>query len=102
MLKGFQKGNKWRFQKGYKVPEKWKKFGEKNFNWKGDKVKRVAIHLWVYRKRGKPKVCEHCGATAKERKLAWANKDHTYKRKLGDYLSLCYSCHKIYDNKAIQ
>jgi len=67
--------------------------------WKGDKAGKGPMHGWVYRHKGKPKVCEHCGITCKERKLAWANKDHKYRRKLEDYMSLCYPCHKKYDLK---
>lgn len=71
--------------------------GEKAYNWKGDNAKNAAIHNWVYREKGRPQVCEDCGATSKERKLHWANKDHKYRRKLDDYISRCSSCHKKYD-----
>ena len=73
--------------------------GRKHWNWKGDEAGKTAMHKWVYQQKGKPKVCEGCGATSKERRLAWANKDHKYRRNLDDYLSFCYSCHKIYDLK---
>jgi len=71
---------------------------EENSNgWKGDEAGQDAMHDWVYRQKGKPKVCEDCGATAKERRLQWANKDHSYKRKLDDYISRCIPCHRKYD-----
>ena len=72
---------------------------EKHWAWKGNKAGKVSIHKWVYRYKGKPEICIDCGATCKERKLTWSNKDHTYKRNLNDYISRCYSCHRIYDIK---
>lgn len=73
------------------------KNGDIPHNWKGDDVGYNALHQWVKRYKGKPMVCEHCGATSKDRKLAWANKDHRYNRNLDDFISLCYPCHKKYD-----
>lgn len=97
-----QKGrspNSGSFKKGYPKPKNAYTFptGSTHPNWKGDNVGYLAMHSWVNRCLGKPKKCEHCGATAKERKLGWANKDHKYRRNLGDYISLCWSCHKKYD-----
>ncbi len=70
------------------------KMGEKNHQWKGDEVGVNGIHRWVRRHKGKPQICERCG-TAEH--LDWANKDHSYKRNLDDYISLCRSCHMKYD-----
>lgn len=78
------------FQKGNTI-----NMGKKSPNWKGDKAGRIAMHNWVYTHKGKPKVCKHCGKRASD----WANKDHKYKRKLGDYMSLCQSCHLKWDYK---
>ena len=75
------------------------KIGSKHPNWKSDDVGYGALHSWIERRKGKPKVCEHCGATCKERRLCWANKDHTYKRILDDFISLCYHCHEKYDQE---
>ena len=73
---------------------------EKNPKWKGDKVGYFGLHTWVIRKLGKPETCEHCGKTGlKGNKIHWANKEHTYKRNLTDWLRLCASCHKLYDLK---
>ncbi len=71
------------------------KKGEKNLNWKKDTVGKRAVHRWIARQKGKPKICKVCGKIA----LDWANKDHKYKRNLDDYISLCRKCHKKYDNK---
>lgn len=73
--------------------------GKNSYNWKGDKVKYRALHDWVRKYKGKPEICEHCGATIKDRRLCWANIDHKYRRNLNDFISLCYSCHKKYDLK---
>lgn len=73
--------------------------GKNNGFWKGDSVGYFGLHSWVYRHKGKPQFCEHCGTTDKLRRLNWANIDHKYHRNLDDFISLCYSCHKIYDLK---
>jgi len=101
---GFQKGNKIWVERKHTTETK-EKIGEakeglrdeETSAWKGDNAKKKAMHNWVYRHKGKPKICEDCEATAKERKLVWSNKDHTYKRKLEDYIARCYPCHRIYD-----
>lgn len=72
---------------------------ENNSQWKGDKAGYVAIHIWVKHHKGQPQVCEHCGVTAEEKRLQWANVDHKYCRNLNDYIQLCSSCHKLYDLK---
>ncbi len=68
--------------------------GEKHPQWKGDKVGYGALHIWVYKALGKPKICTNCGTN---KKLQWANKSGQYKRDLNDWISLCASCHKQYD-----
>lgn len=70
--------------------------GKKNNNWKGDRVGYFALHSWVYRKLGKPEVCEFCGSTGK---MQWANKSWEYKRDMNDWLSLCSRCHRNYDKQ---
>ena len=73
--------------------------GEKNFNWKGDKASKVAIHLWVRRHRGKPQAYSICGRTVEETVIDYANIDHKYKRNLEDYIPMCRKCHRNYDYK---
>ena len=65
-------------------------------NWKGDDVKKGALHDWVRKHLGKPKKCEHCG-TEKAKQYDWANKSHQYKRDISDWIRLCRSCHAKYD-----
>ena len=65
-------------------------------NWKGDLVGKTALHNWVERKLGKPRICEHC-KTKNSKKYEWANKSRLYKRELSDWMRLCTKCHSIYD-----
>ena len=113
ILKGFGKycskacsntGNKLGFKKGhgsYWTEESKEKFSlkmsdEKHPMWRGKRAKKVAIHMWVARKLGKPKMCEQCSSGDKK-VYDWANKDHRYSRDLDDYMRLCRSCHRKYD-----
>lgn len=65
-------------------------------NWKGDKVGYSALHEWVKRMLGKPRFCEHCKRTDKI-KYEWANKSHSYRRDVNDWVRLCTLCHHKYD-----
>ena len=69
------------------------------YKWLGDKISIRGVHTWIERQKGKPQVCEHCGATRKEKWLHWSNIDHKYRRNLDDYISLCVPCHIKYDVK---
>lgn len=53
----------------------------------------AAVHAWMYRTFGKPRLCEHCGKTD-ARKFEWANVSGQYVRDRSDWLRLCCSCHK--------
>ena len=69
---------------------------DKHAHWKGDNAGMAAMHNWVIRKKGmagKHK-CK-CGKPAQH----WSNKDHSYKRKLNDYVAMCAYCHTNYDRK---
>lgn len=59
-----------------------------------------ALHTWVYRHKGRPNKCEHCGTTEK-RKYHWVNLSGKYKRNLDDWIRLCVSCHKKMDMNKI-
>lgn len=117
-LKGWAVGTKAGFQKGHKfykggekgwfskgnIPETaWQLgdsriSGEKQWNWKGDDVGYSGIHSWVKKNLGKPTKCEYCGKDGLTgRQIGWANKYHTYKRNLNDWLRLCVKCHCKYD-----
>lgn len=88
-----------RVGKKHSYERKQKTTGKNNYAWKDNNVGYSALHSWVKRKLGKPLICQYCRATSKERKISWANIDHKYKRKLNDFIPLCYSCHRKYDYK---
>ena len=66
--------------------------------WKGEKVSYVGLHRWVVYWKGRPKLCEECGRTDKN-KYEWVNINHKYRRILSDYIRMCTSCHRKYDIK---
>lgn len=72
--------------------------GDKGHSWSGDAVGIQGVHTWVEKMKGKPMSCEHCLKTD-QKKYEWANKFHTYKRVLDDYIRLCSKCHAAYDKK---
>lgn len=74
------------------------KVGEENPEWKGDDVGYSGLHKWVARHLGKPERCEHCG-TEDAKRFEWCNVDHLYQRVKEDWMRLCTSCHRRYDNQ---
>lgn len=71
---------------------------QKHGKWKGDKVGHTALHIWLVRRLGKPKSCEHCDKkNLTGVQIHWANKSHTYKRDKKDWIRLCVKCHRKYD-----
>lgn len=75
--------------------------GEQNGIWAGDKVKYSALHDWVSRHKGKPRLCEECGTT-EAKKYEWANISGLYRRELEDWKRLCVSCHRKADGHALK
>jgi hypothetical protein len=71
--------------------------GERHKQWLGDRIGYRGLHKWVRRHLGVPNNCAKC-LTTDDIKYEWANKSHEYKRDLGDWFSLCISCHRKYDN----
>lgn len=65
--------------------------------YKGEDASINRKHKWIEEKMGKAKehICICCGRQAQD----WANKDHSYKRDIDDYMPMCRSCHKKYDLK---
>lgn len=68
---------------------------DNHWNWKGNDVGYNALHNWVKRKLGFPNKCEMCGV--ENEILDWANKDHTYRRNINNWIRLCRKCHYKYD-----
>jgi hypothetical protein len=80
-------------------PEHRAKCGLANF--KGDNIKYGAKHYRI-RIRSKADHCEGCGATNPSKWYEWANLDHKYDHNnLYDWISLCRSCHSLYDRGKI-
>ena len=75
-------------------------FGEKNPQWKGDEVKYMGLHGWIYRKLGKASKCIICNKNKK--KYYWANVSGKYLRNTNDFMELCASCHVRYDRGLIE
>lgn len=117
-LKGRYIPNSGQFQKGHKVLDGWEKgafqkghktwskgltkytnsvlkklsedrSGEKNWNWKGDKVGYLALHDWVRNTLGNPIKCSNGHITERH---VWANISGEYKREKSDWHELCMSC----------
>lgn len=58
-----------------------------------------AVHQWVRRNWGHAKQCQHCRKEGG--RLSWASKHGKMTRLKKDWMQLCYSCHKKYDNKRL-
>lgn len=55
-----------------------------------------AIHRWVRKTLGKPSHCEHCDSP--KGMFEWANKSGEYLQEPDDWIRLCRSCHRKYDD----
>lgn len=55
-----------------------------------------AIHSWVERRMGKPRICWLCKDEEKN-VYHWSNISGEYKRDLSDWQRLCVKCHSRYD-----
>ena len=101
--KGYIPWNKGNHIKLNSALNKWNEdgggLGEKNINWKGDKVGYGGLHAWVRLHKIKPNKCTKCGKIGNSYQIHWSNIDHKYKRNLNDYVALCVPCHKKYDLK---
>ena len=57
-------------------------------------------HMWIYRHLGKPSKCEICGKDKLSgHSIHWANKFHTYKKIISDWMRICSKCHYEFDVK---
>ena len=75
------------------------RFGEKNPNWRGDKVGRIALHEWVGNRIPKPSFCMDC---KKEPPRDLANISQKYLRDLSDWEWLCRRCHMKKDGRLVR
>lgn len=56
-----------------------------------------AIHKWLVRIKGSPKICEKCGLNDPNVRYEWSNNSGEYKRDVKDYERLCVPCHRKKD-----
>jgi hypothetical protein len=70
--------------------------GNKNPMWKGNKVTKTPLHLWVKSRLSKPKLCQDC---KQKPPYDLANKSGKYKRLLTDWEWLCRGCHMKKDGR---
>lgn len=75
------------------------RINELNPMWKGDKVSYRGLHQWITNHYGKASKCEAISCNGKSKKYEWANISGNYKRERNDFMELCKSCHRLYDNK---
>lgn len=75
------------------------KKGQIPWNWKGDSVGYKCLHDWVKKRLGKPENCCNPQCGHKSSIFEWANKSGKYKRDIKDWIRLCRSCHRKFDNK---
>lgn len=72
--------------------------GEQASAWKGDKAGYSALHYWIAKELGKPKLCSNCGFSSNNgRQFHRANISYEYRRKTDDWARLCVKCHMAYD-----
>lgn len=77
------------------------KLAEKNPNWSGDDVGRVAVHSWINKTIKKPELCEVCNL---KKSLDLSNisdvyNKKTYTRDLKNWRWLCRKCHMKTDGR---
>ena len=91
-------------KKGYKRPpfsKEWRgKLAEASkgnkSHWKGMKASYRAVHMYIDKLLGKPRLCAECGTT-KAARYEWANISGKYLRDESDYIRMCKSCHVKFD-----
>jgi hypothetical protein len=71
--------------------------GPANPAWKPD-AGYQALHIRVYRARGRPVPCSVCGTSSRRRTFDWANLTGRYDD-VSDYAAMCRSCHRLFDNR---
>lgn len=82
--------------------------GEKHPLWKGEEVSYSGIHHWIKRELGLASRCMNLDCVyprlnadgvlmKKPKKFEWANISKEYKREKEDFISLCASCHQLWD-----
>ena len=98
-LGGFIKGSKHKQESIKKVSQSlYGKRGKLARRWKGNLAGYVAIHSWIKQNFGKADKCENLDCRKSSNKFEWASISGENRREVSDYLQLCASCHRRYDN----
>lgn len=71
--------------------------GAANSNWSGKAISYKGAHNRVAAMRGKPSICEVCGADSLSKRYEWANLTGNHYDPY-DYKRMCRSCHCKHDN----
>lgn len=71
---------------------------ELSSQWKGDAAGLDAQHKRVSAVRGTPAQCEHCGTTDPGQYYHWAFNNTGDRFSIWDYIRLCVTCHRKYDD----
>jgi len=74
------------------------KYGMESRRWKGDGASYVAKHMWLVKHYGEADHCDFCHKEDASR-YEWANKYHSESRNREDYIQLCPSCHRLFDQQ---
>jgi hypothetical protein len=72
--------------------------GELSSQWKGDSAGIDAQHKRISAVRGTPKSCEQCGTTDPDQYYHWAFNNTGDRLNIWDYLRLCVTCHRRFDD----
>jgi hypothetical protein len=70
--------------------------GELHWQWAGDTVGKVSLHIWIRRYKPKSEVCEMCH---QKKPLDAANISGEYRRDINDFIWLCRACHSRFDDQ---
>lgn len=78
-------------------PPVYERTGDQSPNWIGRDAGYQTLHTRVEAARGKPQRCGCCDSVEPGRRYDWANLSGRYEL-LSDYVRMCRSCHKRFDN----
>lgn len=82
--------------------------------WKGDKAGYEGKHVYIHYKYGKASKCENPKCVYPRMRLSnrkimeapkryeWANISGKYRRDMNDWMQLCPSCHRFFDNGSLK
>ena len=78
-----------------------KMLAEKNPSWAADKIGYGGVHNWIAKKYGVADCCENKQCSKKSITFEWANISGKYRRDRKDFMKLCRSCHRKFDNGSL-